>query len=63
MDWPREPSTRGTSGAIPNAIKARIPTPFPLLADLRAWSGMTTEQLIYSGRASGRLLVPSLEPS
>jgi predicted ArsR family transcriptional regulator len=33
------------------------------LADLRARSGLTTEQLIYSGRASGRLIVPSLEPS
>ena len=32
------------------------------LADLRARSGMTTEQLIYAGRASGRLVVPSLEP-
>jgi len=32
------------------------------LADLRARSGLTTEQLIYSGRAGGWLLVPSLEP-
>lgn len=32
------------------------------LADLRARSGLTTEQLIYSGRAEGWLLVPSLEP-
>ena len=31
------------------------------LADLRARSGLTTEQLIYSGRAEGWLLVPSLE--
>lgn len=31
------------------------------LADLRARSGLTTEQLIYAGRASGRLIVPSLE--
>jgi predicted ArsR family transcriptional regulator len=31
-------------------------------ADLRARSGLTTEQLIYAGRASGRLVVPSLEP-
>ena len=30
------------------------------LADLRARSGLTTEQLIYVGRASGWLLVPSL---
>jgi hypothetical protein len=33
------------------------------LADLRARSGVTTEQLIYTGRASGRLSVPGLEPA
>ena len=33
------------------------------LADLRARSGLTTEQLIYSGRAAGWLLIPSLEPA
>ena len=33
------------------------------LADLRARSGLTTEQLIYGGRAAGWLCVPSLEPS
>ena len=33
------------------------------LADLRARSGLTTEQLIYRGRAEGWLLVPSLELS
>ena len=32
------------------------------LADLRARSGLTTEQLIYSGRAEGWLVVPGLEP-
>jgi predicted ArsR family transcriptional regulator len=32
------------------------------LADLRARSGLTTEQLIYCGRAEGWLKVPSLEP-
>ena len=32
------------------------------LADLRARSGLTTEQLIYSGRAAGWLVVPTLEP-
>ena len=31
------------------------------LADLRARSGLTTEQLIYTGRARGWLVVPSLE--
>ena len=33
------------------------------LADLRARTGLTTEQLIYVGCASGRLVVPSLEPT
>jgi len=33
------------------------------LADLRARSGLSTEQLIYSGRADGWLIVPSLETS
>ncbi len=33
------------------------------LADLRARLGLTTEQLIYRGRAEGWLVVPSLEPS
>jgi predicted ArsR family transcriptional regulator len=32
------------------------------LADLRARSGLTTEQLIYRGGADGWLVVPSLEP-
>ena len=31
-------------------------------ADLRARSGLTTEQLIYSGWAGGWLVVPSPEP-
>lgn len=31
------------------------------LADLRARSGLTTEQLIYAGRAAGWLMVPALE--
>jgi DNA-binding NarL/FixJ family response regulator len=33
------------------------------LADLRARLGLTTEQLIYLGRAEGWLLVSSLEPA
>ena len=32
------------------------------LADLRARTGLTTETLIYAGRAAGWLVVPSLEP-
>jgi hypothetical protein len=30
--------------------------------DIRTRSGLTTEQLIYRGRAAGWLMVPSLEP-
>jgi hypothetical protein len=37
------------------------PSTVKRLADLRARSGLTTEQLIYSGRAEGWLVVPSLE--
>ena len=33
------------------------------LADLRARSGLSAEQLIYAGRAEGWLKVASLEPS
>ncbi len=44
------------AGIRPSTVKRH-------LADLRARSDLTTEQLIYSGRASGRLVVPSLEPS
>lgn len=32
------------------------------LADLRARSGLTTEQLTYSGRVAGWLVVQALEP-
>ena len=32
------------------------------LADLRARSGLSTEQLIYRGRAQGCFSVPGLEP-
>ena len=32
------------------------------LADLRLALGLTTEQLIYAGRAGGWLLMPDLEP-
>ena len=33
------------------------------LADMRARSGLSTEQLIYAGRAAGWLVVSGLEPS
>ena len=32
------------------------------LADLRVRLGLTTVELVYSGRAEGWLMVPSLEP-
>ncbi len=52
-------------GSVPDAaelVGIRPSTVKRHLADLRARSGLTTEQLIYTGRASGWLLVPSLEP-
>jgi predicted ArsR family transcriptional regulator len=33
------------------------------LADMRARFGLSTEQLIYAGRAEGWLIIRSLEPS
>ena len=53
-------------GSVPSAaarIGIRPSTAKRHLADLRARSGLTTEQLIYAGRAAGWLVVPSLEPS
>ena len=43
-------------GVRPSTVKRH-------LADLRARSGLTTEQLIYRGRADGWLVVAELEPS
>ena len=43
-------------------VGVRLSTAKRHLADLRAGSGLTTEQLIYRGRAEGWLVVPSLEP-
>ncbi len=51
-------------GSVPRAaslLGIRPSTAKRHLADLRARSGLTTEQLIYSGRAEGWLVVPSLE--
>ena len=51
-------------GSVPDAadlVGIRPSTAKRHLADLRAWSGLTTEQLIYSGRAEGWLVVPILE--
>ncbi len=52
-------------GSVPDAaalVGIRPSTVKRHLADLRARSGLTTEQLIYAGRAAGWLVVPSLEP-
>jgi predicted ArsR family transcriptional regulator len=52
-------------GSVPGAAKLvgiRPSTVKRHLADLRARSGLTTEQLIYAGRAAGWLVVPCLEP-
>ncbi len=52
-------------GSVPGAaerVGSRPSTVKRHLADLRARSGLTTEQLIYAGRAAGWLEVPSLEP-
>ena len=49
------PEAAARVGIHPGTVKRH-------LADLRARSGLTTEQLIYSGRAEGWLMVPSLEP-
>jgi predicted ArsR family transcriptional regulator len=51
-------------GSVPDAaelVGIRPSTVKRHLADLRARSGLTTEQLIYRGTAQGRLVVPSLD--
>jgi predicted ArsR family transcriptional regulator len=52
----------GSVAAAAQLVGIRPSTVKRHLADLRARSGLTTEQLIYSGRAAGWLVVPSLEP-
>ncbi len=49
------PDAAAPSGIRPSTVERH-------LADLRARSGLSTEQLIYRGRAEGWLVVPSLEP-
>jgi predicted ArsR family transcriptional regulator len=52
-------------GSVSNAaarLGIRPSTAKRHLADPRARLGLTTEQLIYRGRAEGWLAVPSLEP-
>lgn len=71
---PRTPTARqidvlaafvASGGSVPEAaahVGVRPSTAKRHLADLRARLGLTTEQLIYAGRAGGWLVVPSLEP-
>jgi hypothetical protein len=71
---PRTPTARqvdvlaafvATGGSVADAaasVGVRPSTAKRHLADLRARSGLTTEQLIYLGRAEGWLVVASLEP-
>jgi len=71
---PRTPTTRqvdvlaalvAAGGSVADAaarVGVRPSTAKRHLADLRARSGLTTEQLIYRGRAEGWLVVPGLEP-
>jgi len=53
----------GSVAAAAELVGIRPGTVKRHLADLRAKSGLTTEQLIYAGRADGSLVVPSLEPA
>jgi len=71
---PRTPTARqvdvlaayvAAGGSVPAAaelVGIRPSTVKRHLADLRARSGLKTEQLTYAGRAGGWLVVPSLEP-
>ena len=52
----------GSVAGAAQAIGVRPSTAKRHLADLRARSGLTTEQLIYRGRAEGWLVVPGVEP-
>jgi hypothetical protein len=65
--WPRrggwrERPARPVRGSAEALVGIRPSTAKRHLADLRARSGLTTEQLIYAGRAAGWPEVPSLEP-
>ena len=72
---PRKPTARqvdvlaafvavgGSVAGAAQAVGIRPSTAKRHLADLRARSGLTTEQLIYHRRAEGWLVVPGLEPT
>ena len=61
--WPPAISSPAGGSVSDAAELVRIPPSSVKrhLADLRARSGLTTEQLIYRGRADGWLVVPSLD--
>ena len=52
----------GSVHDAPELVGIRPSTVKRHLADVRARSGLTTEQLIYARRASGRLVVQNVEP-
>ena len=52
----------GSVAEAAGLVRIRPSTVKRHLADLRARSGLTTEQLIYRGRAEGWLVIPDLEP-
>lgn len=54
-------ATGGSVAAAASLVGIRPSTAKRHLADLRARSGLTTEQLIYLGRAEGWLVVSALE--
>ena len=54
-------AARGSVNDAAELVGIRPSTVKRHLADLRARSGLTTEPLIYRGRAEGWLVVPSLE--
>lgn len=56
-------ATGGSVSCAAEAVGIRPSTAKRHLADLRARSGLSTEQLIYRGRAEGWLVVPRLEPA
>ena len=55
-------AARGSVSGAGRLLEIRPSTVKRHLADLRARSGLSTERLIYTGRAAGWLVVPSLEP-
>jgi len=70
---PRGPTARqvdvlaafvAAGGSVPDAaaiVGVRLSTAMRQSAELRARSGLATDQLIYAGQAQGWLAVPSLE--